>query len=151
MNRAAVVTGGGRGIGRGIALALAGTGYDLVVNYAGNEAAARQTASDAVAAGAATGREIRAEICQADVSVAGDRERLVRFTRERFERLDLLVNNAGIAPAVRADLLEATEESFDRLIGVNLRGPYFLTQAAARWMVEQRPRLRPISCRRSST
>lgn len=136
MSRVALVTGGSRGIGRGIALALAGTGYDLVVNYAGNETAARQTAADA-AAGAAAGRAVRAEICQADVSCAEDRERLVGFTRERFGRLDLLVNNAGVAPAIRADLLEGSEESFNRVLAINLRGPYFLTQVVARWMVEQ--------------
>lgn len=140
MNRVAVVTGGGRGIGRGIVLALAEVGYDLVVNFAGNEAAARQTAADAVAAGEAVDLRVRVEICQADVSRAEDRERLLQFTRERFGRLDLLVNNAGVAPTVRADLLEATEESFDRLIGINLRGPYFLTQRAARWMIEQADR-----------
>jgi NAD(P)-dependent dehydrogenase (short-subunit alcohol dehydrogenase family) len=137
MNRVALVTGGGRGIGRGIVLALAGVGYDLVVNYAGNEAAARQTAVDAAAAGEAAELSVRAEICRADVAAAEDRERLVAFTREQFGRLDLLVNNAGVAPAVRADLLEATEESFDRLIAINLRGPYFLTQQVARWMVAQ--------------
>src|SRR5207249_11208593 len=87
--------------------------------------------------GEAAARTVRAEICRADVAAAEDRARLVAFTQERFGRLDLLVNNAGVAPAVRADLLEATEESFDRLIAVNLRGPYFLTQQAARWMVAQ--------------
>src|SRR5947209_2051116 len=92
MNRVALVTGGGRGIGRGIVLALAGVGYDLVVNYAGNETAARQTGLDAVAAAEAGGYSVRAEICRADVAVAEDRERLVAFTRERFGRLDLLVN-----------------------------------------------------------
>jgi 3-oxoacyl-[acyl-carrier protein] reductase len=137
MNRVALVTGGGRGIGRGIALALAEVGYDLVVNYAGNGSAARQTAADAVAAGEAADHRVRVEICQADVSRAEDRQRMLQFTREQFGRLDLLVNNAGVAPTVRADLLEATEESFDRLIGINLRGPYFLTQSAARWMIEQ--------------
>ena len=63
---------------------------------------------------------------------------MLNAIRERFGRLDVLVNNAGVAPSVRADVLEATPESFDRLISINLRGPYFLTQAAARWMVEQR-------------
>jgi 3-oxoacyl-[acyl-carrier protein] reductase len=137
MNPAALITGASRGIGRGIALALAGLGHDLVLNYAGNEAAARQTASDCSAAARAAGKAIRAEICQADISLPGDREKLVTFTREQFGRLDLLVNNAGVAPNVRADLLDATEESFDRLIAINVKGPYFLTQLAARWMIEQ--------------
>jgi len=61
----------------------------------------------------------------------------VQFTRDTFKRLDLLVNNAGLAPRVRADILEASEESFDLLINVNLKGPYFLTQAVANWMIEQ--------------
>jgi 3-oxoacyl-[acyl-carrier protein] reductase len=137
MNRVALVTGGGRGIGRGIVLALAEAAHDLVVNYAGNEAAAQETAADALRTGEAAGRPVRAEICRADIADAADRERLVQFTRERFGRLDLLVNNAGVAPAVRADLLETSEESFDRLIGINLRGPFFLTQSVARWMLEQ--------------
>jgi len=90
-----------------------------------------------VACAAAAGRTIRAEICQADISVSSARKKLIEFTRERFGHLDLLVNNAGVAPNVRADLLEAGEESFDRLINVNVKGPYFLTQLAARWMIEQ--------------
>jgi NAD(P)-dependent dehydrogenase (short-subunit alcohol dehydrogenase family) len=137
MNPAAIITGASRGIGRGIALELAKLGYDLVVNYAGNATAARQTATDCVAAGRAIGRNIRAEICQADISAAVDRTRLISFTRDCFGRLDLLVNNAGVAPNVRADLLDASEESFDRLIAINVKGPYFLTQLAARWMVEE--------------
>jgi NAD(P)-dependent dehydrogenase (short-subunit alcohol dehydrogenase family) len=137
MNPVALVTGASRGIGRGIALELARIGRDVVVNYAANEAAARQTAADCVAAAKAAGQRTRAEICQADVSVAADRRKLIEFTREKFGRLDLLVNNAGVAPNVRADILEATEESFDRLIRTNVKGPYFLTQLAARWMIEQ--------------
>jgi 3-oxoacyl-[acyl-carrier protein] reductase len=137
MNRVALVTGGGRGIGRGIVLSLAGTAYDLVVNYAGNEEAARQTAAAAAAVAEASGRPVRAEICRSDVACSADRQQLIQFARERFGRLDLLVNNAGVAPLVRADLLETSEESFDRLMGINLRGPFFLTQSVARWMVEQ--------------
>ena len=137
MNPVALITGASRGIGRGIALELARLGYDLVVNFARNEDAARQTAGACIDAGASAGRTIRAESCQADISSAPDRKRLMAFTRESFGRLDLLVNNAGVAPAVRSDILEATEESFDRLININLKGPYFLTQLAARWMIEQ--------------
>ena len=72
-----------------------------------------------------------------DVSVAADRERMIAAVRERFGRLDVLVNNAGITSPGRKDLLEADEAGFDRVVGVNLKGPYFLTQLAARWMAEQ--------------
>jgi len=137
MNTVSLITGASRGIGRGIALELARLGWDLVVDYARNEAAARQTAADCVAAAKAAGHDIRAEVCQADVSVAAQRQKLIDFTREKFDRLDLLVNNAGVAPQVRADILEAGEESFDRLMNINVKGPYFLTQLAAKWMIEQ--------------
>jgi 3-oxoacyl-[acyl-carrier protein] reductase len=137
MNPVALITGASRGIGRGIALELAKIGHDLVINYAGNEAAARQTAEDCVAAARAAGKTNRAEICQADISHGADREKLITVTRDKFGRLDLLVNNAGVAPNVRADILEAGEESFDRLISINVKGPYFLTQLAAKWMIEQ--------------
>jgi len=138
MNPVALITGASRGIGRGIALELAKIGYDLVINFAGNRPAAAQTASDCVAQAEAAAQAIRALICQADVSVSADRAKLIDFTRAQFGRLDLLVNNAGVAPKVRADILEAGEESFDRLIAINVKGPYFLTQRAARWMIEQR-------------
>lgn len=137
MNPVALITGASRGIGRGIAFELAKIGHDLVINYAGNQAAAEQTASDSVTAAREAGHSIRAEICQADIAVASDRAKLIQFTRERFARLDLLVNNAGVAPHIRADILEAGEESFDRLIAINVKGPYFLTQLAAKWMIEQ--------------
>lgn len=137
MNPTALITGASRGIGRGIALELARLGYDLVINYAGNAEAARQTAADCMAAGHAAGKTLRAEPCRADISRAEDRLHLVEFTRRTFGRLDLLVNNAGVAPTVRADILEATEESFDRLIAINVKGPYFLTQLVAKWMLEQ--------------
>lgn len=136
MNPGALITGASRGIGRGISLELAKAGYDLVINYAGNETAAKETAADCSAVANEAGHEIRAEICQADISKAEDRRKLVEFANQTFGRIDLLVNNAGVAPKVRADLLEATEESFDRLININVKGPYFLTQLVAREMVD---------------
>jgi NAD(P)-dependent dehydrogenase (short-subunit alcohol dehydrogenase family) len=138
MSPVALITGASRGIGRAITLELAGIGYDLVINYASNQEAAIQTKNDAIQRAAQNGKTIRAEICQADISRNEDRTRLVDFTREKFNRLDLLVNNAGIAPASRADILEASESSFDQLVAVNLKGPYFLTQLAAKWMIAQR-------------
>jgi 3-oxoacyl-[acyl-carrier protein] reductase len=126
-----LVTGAGRGIGRGIAVELAKLGHAVVVNYAGNAGAAEECLRLVREAG---GDGITA---RADVSVSTDRERLVQETLDAYGRIDLLVNNAGVAPSVRADLLEASEESFDRLINVNLKGPYFLTQLVARRMIEQ--------------
>ena len=126
MNRpVAVVTGASRGIGRGIAEELSKT-HSVVATYRGRRDAAESLAE-------ATG----AVPFQCDISKKEDRAELIEFTRERFGRLDLLVNNAGMAPRERRDMLEATEESFDELIGTNLKGPHFLTQLAARWMVEQ--------------
>jgi len=126
-----IVTGAGRGIGRGIAIELAKLGHALVINYAGNSAAADECLQLVRRAG---GEGITV---QADVASAKDRARLVAKTLAAFGRIDLLVNNAGVAPNVRADILEAGEESFDRLININLKGPYFLTQAVAKQMIEQ--------------
>jgi NAD(P)-dependent dehydrogenase (short-subunit alcohol dehydrogenase family) len=126
-----LVTGAGRGIGRGIAIELAKLGHAVVINYAGNAAAADECLQ-AVRDAGGEGITVRA-----DVAVAEDRARLLDETLAAYGRIDLLVNNAGVAPSVRADLLEAGEESFDRLIAINLKGPYFLTQAVARQMIEQ--------------
>jgi 3-oxoacyl-[acyl-carrier protein] reductase len=130
----ALVTGGSRGIGRAIVVELARLAFDIAINYVSNEGAAQDTAVEARMARSG----VLVETIGGDIGVAADREKILRFVRDRFRRLDLLVNNAGVAPAERADLLEATEESFDRLVRVNLKGPYFLSQAAARWMIEQR-------------
>jgi NAD(P)-dependent dehydrogenase (short-subunit alcohol dehydrogenase family) len=137
MNTATLITGASRGIGRGIALELARLGTDLVLGCARNLEAGRQTAADCASAAAGAGKSIRVEVCQADIASSADRQRLIDFTRSTLGRLDLLVNNAGVASQPRADILEATEESFDRLISINVKGPYFLTQLAARWMIEQ--------------
>ena len=137
MNPVALITGASRGIGRGIALELAGAGYDLVINFARNSAAAAKTAQDCETVARKSGHSIHAVVCQADIGSSAERSRLIEETKKVFGRLDLLVNNAGIAPAVRADLLEVTEESFDRLVELNIKAPFFLTQLAARWMIEQ--------------
>jgi 3-oxoacyl-[acyl-carrier protein] reductase len=127
----ALVTGAGRGIGRGIAIELGRLGWQVLVNFAGNRAAADECCALVRAAGGT------AEPIQGDVSVAADRARLIGEATAGGRRLDLLVNNAGVAPDVRADILEAGEASFDRLIAINLKGPYFLTQAAAKAMLAQ--------------
>jgi NAD(P)-dependent dehydrogenase (short-subunit alcohol dehydrogenase family) len=137
MNRVALITGASRGIGRGIAVELARASWDLVVNFAANAAAASQTAALCEEAARTAGRTMRALPCRADISAPADRAHLVEFTRQEFGRIDLLVNNAGVAPKVRADILEADEESFDRLLAINVKGPYFLTQSVARWMIQQ--------------
>jgi 3-oxoacyl-[acyl-carrier protein] reductase len=128
--RVALVNGAGRGIGRGIALALAAHGWDVVINYRGQVDAAEQTAADVRAAGC------RALVVQADVGSEADRDRLVETTYRELGRLDLLVNNAGMAPRTRMDLLVTTEESYDEVMGVNLKGPFFLTQRVANAMVD---------------
>lgn len=121
----ALVTGASRGIGRGIAAELART-HHVIATYRG-----RRDAAESLAA------ETGARIFQCDIGSADDRAALVRFVREDSGRLDLLVNNAGMAPRERRDILEATEESFDELIATNLKGPYFLTQQFARFMLDQ--------------
>lgn len=135
----AIVTGASRGIGKGIAKELASLGYDLVVNYFDSDAEGRPDESRAVQAQ----KEIKdlgieCEILRGNISCSDDRDKLVALVESKFGRCDMLVNNAGVAPSKRMDLLEATEESFDRVLGINLKGPYFLTQKIANWMIEQK-------------
>jgi NAD(P)-dependent dehydrogenase (short-subunit alcohol dehydrogenase family) len=130
--RVALVTGGSRGIGLGIAEALADSGFDLAINGVRDAA----QVADALAGLAQRGAEVH--YCCGDISRSADRQAIVDAVRTHFGRLDVLVNNAGVAPTVRADILDATEESFDRVLGINLKGLYFLTQLVARWMIEQR-------------
>jgi NAD(P)-dependent dehydrogenase (short-subunit alcohol dehydrogenase family) len=139
--KVALVTGASRGIGRGIAIELARVGFGIAINYAQSQEAALECKRSCVQA-APPGAESSFEVFQADVSKAQDRASLIKAVQERFGWVDLLVNNAGVAPTARVDLLEAGEESFDRLMNINVRGPYFLTQAVANlWIagLKQRP------------
>jgi 3-oxoacyl-[acyl-carrier protein] reductase len=131
MKRVAFITGGSRGIGFGIATQLAQAGFNLAINGLRPAEAVRE----AVAALEALGAEVL--YCPGDVSSAEARSRMVDDIRARFGTLHVLVNNAGIAPRERRDILEATEESFTLLLSTNLQGPYFLTQAVANWMIQQ--------------
>ncbi|MBN2019522.1 MAG: 3-ketoacyl-ACP reductase [Sedimentisphaerales bacterium] len=135
----AIVTGASRGIGKAIAIGLAGTGFDVFINHYDftkdgfpDERIALKTLMDIEAKGA------RCVSLRGDVSIPADRTALVKAVKNEFGRCDMLVNNAGVAPLKRADLLEATEESFDRVMNINLKGPYFLTQLVAKWFIEQK-------------
>jgi 3-oxoacyl-[acyl-carrier protein] reductase len=128
--KAALVTGGSRGIGRAICVELARAGYAVLINYAENMGAAEETRELVEREG------VPAELCQADVSAASHRELLISYMMEHFGRVDFLVNCAGIAPPVRKDILETDEKTFDRILGTNLRAPYFMTQRVARVMIE---------------
>jgi NAD(P)-dependent dehydrogenase (short-subunit alcohol dehydrogenase family) len=129
-DQVALVTGSSRGIGRGIALALAGRGWHIVINYRGNRQAAEETGA-AVEKYGVTGY-----LVQGDVAEKADRERLVDETLERFGRINLLVNNAGMGPRQRVDMLSANEDSYDEVMATNLKGPFFLTQRVANEMIE---------------
>jgi len=130
--RVALITGGSRGLGLGIAKQLAADGFAIAIN-------GRRDASDVAAVvQQLQGQGADVIYCQADVAHAVSRQQMIDQIRGAFGRLDVLVNNAGVAPNERADILEASEESFQRLIEINLQGPYFLTQQVARWMIEQR-------------
>jgi 3-oxoacyl-[acyl-carrier protein] reductase len=122
----ALITGASRGIGRAIAVELSKS-HSVVATYRANREAAETLRN-----------ETGAEIIPSDISSAADRDELVARLKANYSSLDLLVNNAGIAPRERRDMLGAAESSYDELLGTNLKGPHFLTQQIARWMVEQR-------------
>ena len=135
----AIVTGASRGIGKGIALELAKLGFNLVISHFDFDAQGKPDE----ATGQKTQKEIKVsgaecEVIRADVSNAEDRKKLVGLAKAKFGRCDMLCNNAGVAPTKRIDILEATEQSYDRVMTINLKGPYFLTQLVANWMIEQK-------------
>jgi 3-oxoacyl-[acyl-carrier protein] reductase len=132
MNPAALITGGSRGIGLAIARKLCENGYDVAINGVREESAVTQTLDEL------RSHETNVIYCQGDIGFAEDRQGIIDKLRSEFGRLNVLVNNAGVAPKERLDPLKATEESFDRLIRINLKGPYFLTQAIANWMADQK-------------
>jgi len=137
-----LITGASRGIGRGIAIELARLGYSVAINYVAHPEAAEECAALCRQA-AYPGSQAVFEPFPADISRAEDRARLVESVSQRFGWIDLLVNNAGVAPRVRSDILQATEESFDYVLATNLKGPYFLTQAVANFWVENLAQLPP--------
>jgi NAD(P)-dependent dehydrogenase (short-subunit alcohol dehydrogenase family) len=132
MSKIAFVTGGTRGIGLGIATELAKAGFDLAVNGVRDESAVKPVLEDLKKLG------VQVIYAQGDVSKKEDRQRMVVEILDRFGKINVLINNAGIAPPERKDILEATEESFEYVMNVNLQGPYFLTQQVANRMVEQK-------------
>lgn len=133
--KTALVTGSTRGIGRAIALALAKEGFAVAVN-------GRSNPGDILAEVEKSGSP--AIFCKGDISSAKDRAGILKKVEKEFGRLDLLVNNAGAAPEERLDILEATEESFDKTLAINLKGPWFLTRDASKWMIELKRKNREL-------
>jgi 3-oxoacyl-[acyl-carrier protein] reductase len=132
MKPVALITGGSRGIGFGCASALAEKGFDVAINGMRPE--------DQVSEPIQKLKDLGAEVCycQGDIGSTEARAAMLAKVKETFGKLNILVNNAGVAPKERLDILEASEESYAYVMDTNLKGPYFLTQAAANWMIEQK-------------
>lgn len=135
MNKVALITGGSRGIGLGIALELAKAGFNLAINGMREETSVKKVLENLEE------YDIRVAYFQGDISNDIDRQAIVDAVVSKFGKINILVNNAGIAPPERKDILEATEESFDYVLHVNLRGPYFLTQLVANKMISLKRQL----------
>lgn len=131
MKRVALITGGSRGIGYGIAVELAKAGFELAINgiRPANEV------EEIIAGLKAYGGDVI--YCPGDVASENARSIMIKHIKDHYGRLHVLINNAGVAPKERKDILETTEESYQRLMTTNLEGPFFLTQAIANWMIEQ--------------
>ncbi|MEO0330208.1 MAG: 3-ketoacyl-ACP reductase [Bacteroidota bacterium] len=132
MNNVAFITGGSRGIGFGIAEALAKGGFDVAINGMRPEEAVTDALDQLKQHG------VDAIYCQGNIADTKARQRMLQQIRDHYGRLNVLVNNAGVAPKERKDLLDASEESYEYVMKTNLQGPYFLTQQAANWMIDQR-------------
>ncbi len=132
MKKVALITGGSRGIGFGIAAHLAKNGFDIAINGVREESAVQDALK--------TLKDLGAQViyCQGSIASTTDRKKIIQQVNDRFGKLNVLVNNAGIAPKERRDVLETTEESFDEVLSTNLKGNYFLTQLAANWMIDQK-------------
>ena len=132
MALSAFVTGGSRGIGLGIAKKLIEEGYDIAINGVRPE----ESVQDVLTELRASGQKVI--YCQGNVAEAEDRKNIVERLKANFESLNVLVNNAGVAPKARLDMLETTEESYDFVMDINLKGVFFLTQAIANWQIESK-------------
>lgn len=132
MKRVALITGGSRGIGLGIARSLANAGFDLAINGVRSEKEVLQPLEDL--------RQLGADViyCQGDVGDKEARKTILEKIKSHFGKLNVLINNAGVAPKERKDILEATEESFEYVLRTNLTSSYFLSQSAANWMINQK-------------
>ncbi|MGZ8558889.1 MAG: 3-ketoacyl-ACP reductase [Chitinophagaceae bacterium] len=132
MKQVALVTGGSRGIGYGIVKHLAMLGFDMAINGI----RPGEVVNDVIESIKTLG--VDAIYCQGDISLPDDRKKILRQVNDHYKRLNILVNNAGIAPKERRDILNTTEESFDEVISTNLKGNYFLTQDVSNWMIQQK-------------
>ncbi|MCG8318046.1 MAG: 3-ketoacyl-ACP reductase [Cytophagales bacterium] len=130
MTKTALITGGSRGIGLGIAKKLASEGYNLVINGMRPEDAVADVLTQLRAFG------VEVLYCAGHIGIAEERGKICTFVKESLGKLNVLVNNAGVAPLERKDILETSEESYDRVMNINLKGAYFLTQSLANWMIE---------------
>ena len=132
MKKVALVTGGSRGIGLGIVKQLAMQGFDIAINGVRPQ----EDVEDVLKSIKSMGVDVL--YCQGNVALTADREKILTGVKDHYNQLNILVNNAGIAPQERRDVLETTEKSFDEVLDTNLKSNYFLTQAAANWMIEQK-------------
>ncbi len=139
--KVALITGSTQGIGKAIALELAKIGFSVVINGASTKELSEEYKNILKKIYKEDLKE-KSLYIQADVSKREDREKLLNKIKQKFRRIDVLVNNAGVGPIKRGDLLDVTEESYDRVMDINLKGPFFLTQALAKWMIELKTKIK---------